>query len=72
MIAKYKRTARGFQELGLGVLEPLALAIPEIGVSTRVNTDSTTNEEKMMTNAKLASRPQRDSNPCYQRERLVS
>jgi hypothetical protein len=72
MIAKYKRTARSFQELGLGQLTPLADVIPEIGVSTKVNSDPTTTEDRMNDNAEMNWRPQRELNPCYRRERPMS
>jgi integrase len=48
MIAKYKRTARSFQELGLGALAAMSAAIPEGSVDTEVDIGPLNNEAKPM------------------------
>jgi integrase len=55
MINRYKRTARSFQELGLGELRPLNEAIPEFALSHEVSQRAEILNENW--------RPQRDLNP---------
>jgi integrase len=67
MIARYKRTARTFSELQCGDFTSLDNAIPEVSEMA--------NRQAFATRTAKSSepwRPQRELNPCYQRERLVS
>ena len=80
MVSAYTRNAETFAELNLGELPPLDQALPEIAqlawqLAERSKDASDVAENSLPNDTipmREKQRPQRELNPCYQRERLVS